>query len=131
MTKCGKDFQAEVGKSTVINEMVKLAKPPKSSVQISKYGSSPQPPQQVRQDVRERSRNLLKNWTRQYPEISEIKEAYDTLSVEPINSWTTINKAGKIVNEKSREKKEKKRCYKSNNKQEKQESSLYYVSTCE
>ncbi|RZC33430.1 ADP-ribosylation factor-binding protein GGA3, partial [Asbolus verrucosus] len=66
MSKCGTQFQSEVGKFRFLNEMIKLVSP--------KYLGS-QTPLLVKQKVLQ----LMYIWTLDYPKESKIKEAYDML----------------------------------------------------
>lgn len=66
MSKCGSQFQSEVGKFRFLNEMIKLVSP--------KYLGS-HTPLLVKQKVLQ----LMYIWTLDYPKESKIKEAYDML----------------------------------------------------
>lgn len=66
MSKCGSQFQSEVGKFRFLNEMIKLVSP--------KYLGS-QTPSLVKQKVLQ----LLYLWTLDYPKEIKIKEAYNML----------------------------------------------------
>ncbi|KAJ8979998.1 hypothetical protein NQ317_016661 [Molorchus minor] len=66
MSKCGSQFQNEVGKFRFLNEMIKLVSP--------KYLGS-QTPLTVKQKVLQ----LLYVWTLDYPKEIKIKEAFDML----------------------------------------------------
>lgn len=66
MSKCGSQFQSEVGKFRFLNEMIKLVSP--------KYLGS-QTPLLVKQKVLQ----LMYIWTLDYPKEIKIKEAYDML----------------------------------------------------
>lgn len=124
MDKCGDVFHKELGKSKILNEMVKLgSKKPSSSVPSStNYFSTRSPGNEAKisPDVKKRSRTLLKNWSRQYNNIPEFKKAYDQISEE-----SNGNKPTKKASEPTHNVPQKKGIL---NKKDIQASTLYNVS---